>query len=168
MPSNDTMQEWLSPVSVEQNFTCFCLSICLSFNSCGTHLPTFRIFPISRRRLKTACWLTLNCSASRLLKLFLYLSSSSSNACNSTSSYFLSGFPCSLSATSKSPILKRWNHRSHVFCDGVCSHQKLLQVIDMLLQQFSSNEKIQNKKLLIMLSANAPYWVNFVILNTAT
>jgi len=37
------------------------LSICLLFNSCGTYLPTFWIFPISRRRLETACWLTLNC-----------------------------------------------------------------------------------------------------------
>ena len=122
------------------------LSICLSFNSCGTHLPTFWIFPISRRWLETACWwLTLNCSASCFCE-----SSSSSNACNSTSSYFL---VCRVpSATSKSPILKRWNH-SHVFCDGACGH-KLLQVIGMIPQQFSSNE---NKKL--MLSANAPYLV---------
>jgi len=42
-------------------------------------------------------------------------------------------------------------------------HHKFLQVIGMIPQQFSSNE---NKKL--MLSANAPYFTNFVILNTAT
>ena len=38
-------------------------SVCLSFNSRGTHL-VFWIFPISRSQLETVCWLTPNCSAS--------------------------------------------------------------------------------------------------------
>ena len=38
-------------------------SICLSFSSCGTHLPLFWTFPISRSRLETVGWLTSNCSA---------------------------------------------------------------------------------------------------------
>ena len=39
-------------------------SVCLSFNSCGTHLPVFRIFPISLSRPETVCWLKPNCSTS--------------------------------------------------------------------------------------------------------
>ena len=96
------------------------LSICLSFNSCGTHLPTFWIFPISRRRLETACWLTLNCSASCFCE-----SSSSSNVCNSMSSYFLGGFPCLQHR--KSPILKCWNHFIVPAIEHV--HHKLLQSV---------------------------------------
>ena len=124
------------------------LSICLSFNSCGTHLPTFWIFLISRRRLETACWLTLNCSASCFC---VCESSSSSNVCNSTSSYFLDGFPCLQHRN-----LQFWNAETivHTFFTMEYVHHKLLRVIGMIPQQFSSNE---NKKL--MLSANAPYLV---------
>ena len=38
-----------------------CFSIYLSFISCGTHLPVFWSFPISRSRLDIVCWLTPHC-----------------------------------------------------------------------------------------------------------
>ena len=115
---NYTMQKRLPFVPNKQNVTLSILrfSICPSFISCCVHLPVFWIFPISRGRLETACWLTHNCSTSyfRVCESF-----SSNNACNSTCSNFLGCFPSCL--MSKSPLLKCLNPRSHVSCDGAYS-----------------------------------------------
>jgi len=147
--SNNTMQEWFSSVSFEQNFTCvFAPLICLSFNSCGTHLPTFWIFPISRRRLEIAWWLTLNCSASYFC---VCKSSSAMLAIPRLRTFWVFRVPCLQHRN-----LQFWNVETiiHTFFTMKHVHHKLLQVIGMIPQQFSSNE---NKKL--MLSANAPYLV---------
>ena len=92
----DTMQKHLPFVPSKQNVTCFlCSPICLSFDSCGTHISVFWIFPISCGRLEIACWLTPYCSASCFC---VGESSSSNNACSFTSSNFFGCFPCSLSS----------------------------------------------------------------------
>ena len=59
-----TMQKRLPFVPSEQNVT---YSICLLFNSRGTHLPVSWSFPISRGRSETARWVSANCSASCFL-----------------------------------------------------------------------------------------------------
>ena len=116
-----TMQKRFSFVPNEQNrTTVFALFHLMLFNSCGTHLPLFWIFSISRSRLETACWLMPNCWTS----CFCVSESSSKNSCNSTSLNFLvilhvTCLPRCL--VSKSPLLKRRKHRSHVSCDGACS-----------------------------------------------
>ena len=104
-------------------------------------------FPISRRQLKTVCWITPSCCES----CFCVCKSFSSNsACNSTSSYlFLAVYHV--------PFLQHqnhhlWNAKTIVYMYLVMEHghHKLLEVFIMIQQQFSSNE---SKKL--MLSANA-------------
>ena len=109
-------------------------SICLSFNSCGTHILVFWIFPNSRSRLKTAHWLTTNCLASCFC---VCKSSSSNNTCNSTSSifgWFFMFLDCNLEVitfkTSKPSFtcILRWS---------------MFTVNGMIQQPFSSNE---NKK----------------------
>ena len=88
---NCTMQKRLPFVPSEQNVTYVFgfFSICLSFNSRGTHLPVFWIFHISRGRSETTRRLTSNCSASCFC---ICESSSSNNARSSTSSHFLAVF----------------------------------------------------------------------------
>ena len=122
IPCNRTMQKRLPFVPSEQNVTCFCV---FPFAPCSTHVVTYLvvlwIFPISRSRLKKVYWLPPNCTASCFC---VCESSSSNNACNSTSSIFLAVFhvfwlPSCL--VSKSPLFKRRNHRSHVFCVGASS-----------------------------------------------
>ena len=109
-------------------------SIFLSFNSCSTHQPVFWIFPISCRRLETACWLTPNCSASCVC---VCESSSFNNACNSASSNFLSIFhvPC---LQLRSHYF--WNAETfvHTCLATEHIHHKLLEVIDVILRQFST------------------------------
>ena len=74
-----TLLKPLPFVPIEQNVTFFLhFSLRPSFNSCGTHLSVFWIFPISRSRLEIACWLTPNCSANYSC---VCVSSSSKNAC---------------------------------------------------------------------------------------
>ena len=152
------MQEWLSSVSFEQNFTCVFVPLHLSLVQFMWHLPTFWIFSISRRRLETACWwLTLNCSASCFC---ICESSSSSNACNSTSSYFLGVFciPCLQHRN-----LQFWNAETivHTFFAMEHVHHKLLQSVWFR----SSFLQMKTKNVVRECSL---FGTNFVILNTAT
>ena len=82
--------------------------------------------------MKTACWLTPNCSASwflclRIIFVQFHIFES------------FSSFPCFLSATSKSPLFKRKTIvHTNLAMKHVC--HKLLELIGMIQQQFSSNK----------------------------
>ena len=132
-------------------------SIFLSFNSCGTHLPVFRIFSNPRSRLETVCWLTANCSASCVCFriIFVQFLLAIPHLRN-----FLR-FPYSLSATSKLALLKRWNHRSLVSCNGAYSPQAFRNNMDDSTGVFykwkQKNNTVRECSLL---------GINFDILNT--
>lgn len=56
------MEKLFSFVSVEQHFaSVFRFSCCLSFSSCGTHIPTFWIFHIAFKRMETTSRIKFNC-----------------------------------------------------------------------------------------------------------
>ena len=118
-------------------------SICLSYNSCGTHLLVFWIFLISSNWLEKACWLTFNCSASYFC---VCESSSSNNAFYSIPSIFwrFSMFPVFFLILCWSHHF--WNAKTIVHTYFVIKHvhHKLLEVIDMIRQQFffQSNQKL--------------------------
>ena len=94
--------------------------ICLSFNSWGTHLLVFWIFPISRCRLETSCLLTSNCSTSCFCACKIFIQQCLQFHIFEFFVFFL--VPClCYCLVSKSRLLKRRNHRSHVSCDEACS-----------------------------------------------
>ena len=126
---------WVPSQNVTCVFALFRFSISLSFNTCGTHLLVFWIFPIFRSRLETVCWLTSNCSAS----CFCVCESSSSNStCNSTSSNCLTAFhvPCL-----QSGITTFWNF-SHLRKEQ-CS---LVQLKNIQLSQSSKTKYLDFHK----------------------
>ena len=96
----------------------FRFSICLSFNTFGTHFPDFCIFPIALKRSEIVCCATFNISA---ICFWLKVGSSSNIVCNSMSSNFFGGLPRSSFLTSKSPSLNRRNHLLHVASDRAWS-----------------------------------------------
>ena len=120
--------------------------MCFCAFPCGTHLPIFWIFSISRSHshLETARLLTPNCSACCFFQLFCV-------------------FPCSSCAISKS-LLWKAETIVHMYLEKEHVRHKLLEVIGMIRWQFSSNV---NKKL--MPSANLLCSViNSDILNATT
>ena len=96
----------------------FRFSCCLSFGSCGTHFPTFWIFPMAFKRMETASRVTFNWSASCYC---VWASSSSNNACNSLSWNFFGGLPRSSFPTLKLPLLNFLNHSKHCDLPRACS-----------------------------------------------
>ena len=95
----------------------------------------FWIFPISRSRLETTCWLTPNLSASYFC---VCDSSSSNNACNLTFSNFLAVFRVSCVQLRSHHF---WNAETivHTYLAMEHVHHKLLEVIGKIHQQFPSN-----------------------------
>ena len=83
----------------------FHVSMSLFFNSHGTDLPSFWIFPNPCERSQMVDWDTFNA----------WVESSFNKDCKSQSSEFLGWSEHSLSFTSKSPQLKDLNHYSLVF-----------------------------------------------------
>ena len=86
-------------------------STSLDSNSYETQFPCFWIIPMALRRFEMACWVTPNDSTNSSCVLH---ESSASNASNLESSKLFSFPPPCRSSTSKSPILKCWNHSWHV------------------------------------------------------
>ena len=129
IPCNYTMQKTIFQTSEQKSHVFLRFSICLSFNSCDTHLSVFWIFPISHSRLETACWLTSNCSASCLR---VCESSSFNNPFNFTSSIFLlfSTFLVFLLILCRSHhFLKRRNRRSKkTLCAQILTGTRLLHL----------------------------------------
>ena len=111
----------------------FRLSMSLSFNSYGTHFPSFWIFSIACKRLEIVPWSTPNAFANCFR---VWVESLSSNACNSASLNFFGGFRRSLLLRSKSPLLKRQTNLCTVFLMKH-GHHKLSQEYDDFKQRFS-------------------------------
>ena len=86
-------------------------STSLGFNSYGTKFPCFWIISMALRCFEMTCWVTPNSSANSSCA---WHESSASNASNSESSKMFSFPPQCQSLTSKSPLLKHWNHWRHV------------------------------------------------------
>jgi len=157
------MQEWLSSVSFEQNFTCVFAPLHLSLVLFMWHLLTFWIFSISHKRLETACWLTqlTNSIALRVVFVFVnHLHPAMLAIPRLRTFWAVFSVPCLQHRN-----LQFWNVETivHTFFAMEHVHHKLLQVIGMIPQQFSSNE---NKK--INVRECSLFGTNFVILNTAT
>ena len=51
--SHNSVEKWLSFVASTISQVVFRFSCCLSFSSCGTHFPTFWIFPMAFKRMET-------------------------------------------------------------------------------------------------------------------
>ena len=117
-------------------------SIYLSFDSRGTHLPVFWIFPIFRNLSKTARWLSSNCSASCFS---VCESSSINNACNLRMFWRFSTFLVFFLVLCQSHHF--WNAEIivHTYLVMEHVHHNLLGVIAMIQRHFSSNK---NRKLM--------------------
>ena len=104
------MEKWLSFESGEQHFASGFSVFLLSFSSCGTHL-----LDLSHGFQTYGDGFSSHIQLIRELLLSLSVILISNNACNSLSSNFFGGFPCSSFLTSKSPLLNFLNHSKH--CD---------------------------------------------------
>ena len=133
--SHNSVEKWLSFVASTISQVVFRFSCCLSFSSCGTHFPTFWIFPMAFKRMETVFRVMFNWSASCCC---VWALSSSNNACNSLSWNFFGGLPRSSFLTSKLPFLNFLNHSKHCDLPRACS-RKFQQAFDAILQQFFSN-----------------------------
>ena len=156
--SNCKMQKRIPFVPSEQNVTC----VFALFNLSVVQLMWFQ--SIGLLNLSHLSWSIENSSlinAQLFGKLFLCLWIIFAKQCFQFHIFtFFGSSPCSLSATSKLPLLKRRNHRSHVSWDGACPSSTFRS------NRYDSAEvffKWKQKKIVRECSL---FGINFDILNT--